>query len=136
MVGHIQTSYLPETTDEDLIQSVYHSLKGKRYLIVLDDMWSTDSWDELRMFFPDDNNGSRIIITTSLRNVAEYASSSPIHPMHFLDDDDSWNLLQEKVFAEESCPPELEELERSLPKTVASFHLQLLLLQEYSLRWP
>ncbi|PHU08054.1 hypothetical protein BC332_24543 [Capsicum chinense] len=48
-------------------------LKRKRYLVVIDDMWTTEAWDDIKLCFPDSNNGSRIL----LRNVevAEYASS-------------------------------------------------------------
>lgn len=128
--GEVQRSYLPETSDESLIESVYRSLIGKRYLIVLDDMWSREAWDELRLIFPDNNNGSRIIVTTRLRDVAEYASSfSPnIHQMHHLNGDESWKLLREKVFGEESCPPELEETGKTVARNCGGLPLAILVI--------
>ncbi|KAF3673479.1 hypothetical protein FXO37_06974 [Capsicum annuum] len=47
------------------------SLMGKRYLIVLDDMWDGKAWDDLRFSFPDVGNRSRIVITTRLEEVAK-----------------------------------------------------------------
>ncbi|KAL0364917.1 UNVERIFIED_CONTAM: putative late blight resistance proteinR1B-16 [Sesamum angustifolium] len=76
--------------NELMAENVYKGLKGMRYLIVMDDMWSTKFWDDVKMIFPDDDNGSRIIITTRLLDVASYmgsSSSSPPHEMHFLDED-------------------------------------------------
>ncbi|KAL0402646.1 UNVERIFIED_CONTAM: putative disease resistance protein [Sesamum latifolium] len=70
-------------------------------------------WDDLKMIFPDDDNGSRIIVTTRLFDVATYANfpgSSPPHNMQFLDQDQSWNLLQQMVFKQEDCPVELEKI--------------------------
>ncbi|KAK4385786.1 putative late blight resistance proteinR1B-16 [Sesamum angolense] len=84
-----------------------------RYLIIMDDMWSTKAWDDLKMIFPDDYNGSRIVVTTRLFDVATSANfpsfSSP-HKMHFLDEDQSWNLLRQMVFKQEECPVELEKI--------------------------
>ncbi|KAM3360702.1 hypothetical protein P3S68_015556 [Capsicum galapagoense] len=45
------------------------SLMCKRYLIVLDDMWSVTAWEDLMLSFPDDKNRSRIIVTTRLEKV-------------------------------------------------------------------
>ncbi|PHT27726.1 hypothetical protein CQW23_32664 [Capsicum baccatum] len=39
----------------DLLQK---SLKRKRYLIVMDDIWSYKAWDDMRQCFPIDNNRS------------------------------------------------------------------------------
>ncbi|KAL1538282.1 putative late blight resistance protein R1B-16 [Salvia divinorum] len=101
---------------EEVDELVYKSLKGRRYLIVLDDMWSTEAWDEVKMVFPNDHNGSRIIITTRLADVAAYANSGAyFHQMKFLNDEQSWDLLRGKVF-EEDCPSELE----SVGKWIAS----------------
>lgn len=49
----------------------------------MDDMWSEKAWDDIIMMFPDDNNGSRIMLTTRLLYVAAYVeSSSRVHEMH------------------------------------------------------
>ncbi|KAI3458824.1 hypothetical protein Pfo_015487 [Paulownia fortunei] len=90
-------------SNESMAEKVYKSLKGRRYLIVMDDLWSTKVWDDIKMIFPDDNNGSRIILTTRLSVVAAYADSfSPLHEMRFMDVDQSWNLLRQKMIAR-SC---------------------------------
>ncbi|XP_042024556.1 putative late blight resistance protein homolog R1B-16 [Salvia splendens] len=101
---------------EEVDELVYKSLKGRRYLIVLDDMWSIEAWDDVKMLFPDDHNGSRVIITTRLADVAAYTNSGAyFHQMKFLNDEQSWDLLRGKVF-EEDCPDELE----SVGKWIAS----------------
>jgi NB-ARC domain len=50
-----------------LITELHKSLKEKKYLVVLDDVWSTDLWSELQMALPEDNNGSRVLITTRFK---------------------------------------------------------------------
>ncbi|KAL0356361.1 UNVERIFIED_CONTAM: putative late blight resistance proteinR1A-10 [Sesamum radiatum] len=98
---------------QDSTQILWKSLKGRRYLILLDDMWSTEVWDDLKRIFPDDVNGSRIMLTSRLLDVAVYAtdSFSPPHQICLLDEDKSWHLLCQEVFGQEGCPQEFQELE-------------------------
>lgn len=92
-------------------ETVYKSLKGRRYLIVMDDMWSTEPWDDVRDLFPDDHNGSRVMLTTRLSDVATYvARGSSLHKMRFMDIEQSWELLMQRVFGDEDCSPELEDI--------------------------
>ncbi|KAL3364999.1 hypothetical protein AABB24_010249 [Solanum stoloniferum] len=48
----------------DVADKLRKQLLGKRYLIVLDDVWDTTTWDELTRPFPNGMKGSRIILTT------------------------------------------------------------------------
>ncbi|XP_073127121.1 putative disease resistance protein At1g50180 [Henckelia pumila] len=75
-------------SDTELERLVYQNLKDRRYLIVIDDIWSTKAWDDLKMIFPDDGNGSRILLTTRLSDVAVYAGScsTSFHQMSFLNE--------------------------------------------------
>lgn len=88
--------------------NIYRHLKGRRYLVVIDDVWRTSNWDEVRRIFSDDHNGSRVVLTTRLFDVANYVDKcSYVHKMEFLDEKESWNLFLEKVFAGKQCPLEL-----------------------------
>ncbi|XP_031091191.1 putative late blight resistance protein homolog R1A-4 [Ipomoea triloba] len=86
---------LHEQRDDNLAESLRKHLKEQRYLIVIDDIWSKEAWDSVQRCFPDDNNGSRILLTSRLREVAEYVSSSSNSTinMPFLDANESWNLF-------------------------------------------
>lgn len=66
-------------SNEKFVEHLYKSLKLKRYLIVVDDIWSIEVSDGIKMLFPYDNNGSRIIFTTRLTDVADYANSFNTH---------------------------------------------------------
>ncbi|KAL0421988.1 UNVERIFIED_CONTAM: putative late blight resistance proteinR1B-13 [Sesamum latifolium] len=103
-------------SNDQLALRLHQALKGRRYLIVLDDMWDIKPWDDTSRFFPDENNGSRIIVTTRESIVADYTGSgSSHHQMNLLKDDESWNLLSQKVFAPgDNCSPELEKVPLSI----------------------
>ncbi|KAL8053059.1 hypothetical protein ABFS82_05G048400 [Erythranthe guttata] len=106
-----------QLSDQSLAEQLYRSLKGKRYLIVMDDVWCNDAWDDVRRSFPDDKNGSRIILTSRLMEVAlrVNAKSAP-HHMQFLSVDEGWELLKSKVFSKrQGCASEeLEEIGRRI----------------------
>ncbi|KAL7163287.1 hypothetical protein ACSBR2_039393 [Camellia fascicularis] len=95
-------------TNEKLGEKLYKQLKGKRYLIVIDDLWDIGAWVNLKMYFPNDNNGSRVMFTSRLKEVAMHASPDCYpHCLRFLTKEESWELLQRKVFQNGSCPLEL-----------------------------
>lgn len=104
-------------------------LSGRRYLIVLDDMWSIEAWELVKFFFPDNNNGSRIIVTTRLSNVASQLTGSKGIRMRFLDDDQSWNLLCKIVFGEEKgCPLEFEQVGKNIAKSCKGLPLSIVVI--------
>ncbi|KAH0646493.1 hypothetical protein KY284_034377 [Solanum tuberosum] len=102
---------LDKKPDNELADCLQKSLKGRRYLIVVDDIWSTKAWDDIRRWFPENNNRSRILLTTRIMEVARYASypKNPF-PMRFLDPDESWNLFCQKAFSKNDCPAEFESV--------------------------
>ncbi|KAL2515505.1 putative disease resistance RPP8-like protein 4 [Forsythia ovata] len=118
-----------QSNTENLDEKIYKCLKGKRYLIVLDDMWDTKAWDEVQRLFPDDSNGSRIILTTRLADVAVYAGSSgAIHHLSCLSPEKSWNLLHQTVFGKECCPCELEVIGKEIAKNCKGLPLALVVI--------
>ncbi|CAA2958996.1 late blight resistance homolog R1A-10 [Olea europaea subsp. europaea] len=49
----------------DKLKGLLHkTLSRTRYLIVLDDVWDKNAWDDAKRLFSNDNNGSRIILPT------------------------------------------------------------------------
>ncbi|XP_075092859.1 putative late blight resistance protein homolog R1A-3 isoform X2 [Nicotiana tabacum] len=109
---------------------IYKKLKGRRYLAVMDDLWSSDVWDLMTRTFPDDNNGSRIILTSRLNDVAMHADpDSPPHEISLLNVDESWNLLHDKVFGiKQVCPPELEDIGKQVAQKCQGLPLALLVV--------
>ncbi|MCD7472534.1 hypothetical protein HAX54_013792 [Datura stramonium] len=97
-----------DNVDDPVVTCCGKHLMGRRYLVVLDDMPEPQAWDDLGLCFPCRENGSRIMVTTRNEELARYIKHhSDPYLLPFLRDEDSWELLQKKVFQGESCPSEL-----------------------------
>ncbi|KAK1362625.1 NB-ARC domain-containing protein [Heracleum sosnowskyi] len=94
-------------SDMELSVNLKRRLSGQRYLVVMDDIWDGKDWNDLMLCFPDDNVGSRIIFTSRLANLPLQVQYQ--HPLRFLTEEESWDLLQYKVFLKERCPSSLSE---------------------------
>ncbi|OMO71726.1 Disease resistance protein [Corchorus olitorius] len=86
-------------TENELTRRLRDVLQEKRYLIVLDDIWSRDQWNILKDAFPHGKKGSKILFTTRIKDVPLAADplSSPIE-LPFLTDGESWELFSRKAF--------------------------------------
>ncbi|KAH0746905.1 hypothetical protein KY285_008562 [Solanum tuberosum] len=93
------------------------SLKGKKFLIVLDDVWNDNynEWDDLRNVFVQGDIGSKIIVTTRKESVAMMMGNEQIS-MDTLSIEVSWSLFKRHAF-EHMDPmghPELEEVGKQI----------------------
>ncbi|KAL0384892.1 UNVERIFIED_CONTAM: putative late blight resistance proteinR1B-8 [Sesamum radiatum] len=123
-------SQVHEKSAEELADRLYKNLKGRRYLIVMDDVWDIKAWDDVKRFFPDDNNSSRVILTTRQSEVAVYANpaGSSIHHMSLLSPEASWDLLRETVFGQEDGPYELEKIGREIAENCKGLPLAIVVI--------
>nr|XP_033509296.1 putative late blight resistance protein homolog R1B-12 [Nicotiana tomentosiformis] len=125
---HSQVSKNKVDKDDELAHMLKKSLMGRRYLIVLDDMWDVKAWDDLRLSFPNDENGSRIIVTTRLEEVSKQVKQhTDPYSLPFLTQEKSCQLLQKKVFQQEDCPPELQDVSLEVAKTCKGLPLVVVL---------
>ncbi|KAH0715612.1 hypothetical protein KY284_008517 [Solanum tuberosum] len=93
------------------------NLKGKKFLIVLDDVWNDNynEWDDLRNMFVQGDVGSKIIVTTRKESVALMMGNEQIS-MDNLSIEASWSLFKRHAF-ENMDPmghPELEEVGKQI----------------------
>ncbi|XP_058765126.1 putative disease resistance RPP13-like protein 1 isoform X2 [Vicia villosa] len=92
----------PQETDNlDLLRvELKKNLRDRRFFIVLDDLWNDNcsDWDELVSPLIYGKNGSRVIITTHHKKVADVARTFPIIELDLLSDEDSWSLLSKHAF--------------------------------------
>ena len=97
-----------------LINEFNKEIDGKRYLLVLDEVWNEDphKWFELNKLLMVGARGSRILVTTRINIVAETTQTVQPYMLKGLDDEKSWSLFKRFAFAKG------QDLENSLIKAI------------------
>ncbi|PHT51012.1 hypothetical protein CQW23_10759 [Capsicum baccatum] len=89
---------LKEMTERDLENHLRVLLMCRKYLVVVDDIWNRGAWDGLKRALPDNNYGSRVILTTRKKDVAERVVDKGFsHKLSFLSKEESWDLFCKKL---------------------------------------
>ncbi|KAH0634426.1 hypothetical protein KY290_038554 [Solanum tuberosum] len=118
-----QVGLTEEERKENLEGNLRLLLKTKRYVILLDDIWDVEIWDDLKLVLPecDSKIGSRIIITSRNRNVGRYVGGDfSIHVLQPLDLQNSFELFTKKIFTFDNnnnwanASPDLVDIGRSI----------------------
>ncbi|XP_057810285.1 putative late blight resistance protein homolog R1A-10 [Salvia miltiorrhiza] len=128
VLRHLNVRVDDDLSEHELGEKLYKHLYGRKYLIIMDDMWSIHPWDRVRKNFPDNKNGSRIVVTTRLSDLASTLSNSNSLGMELLDEAESWELLSKTVFGEEGCPLELEEIGKKIGKSCKGLPLSIVVV--------
>ncbi|XP_028079457.1 disease resistance protein RPP13-like [Camellia sinensis] len=94
-----QVGLAKEKWEENVEANLSAYLKGKRYVILIDDIWDTQTWDDLENGIPKNcKNGSRIIITSRNREVGlSICGVSFLYELQPLKPNESWNLFSMMV---------------------------------------
>ncbi|XP_058084900.1 disease resistance protein RPM1-like [Magnolia sinica] len=111
----------------DLRRIVRGLLESKKYLIILDDVWTMNDWNKLNVIFSDCGCGSRLVVTTRDFNVASSAGEGRrVCKLQLLDQEEAWVLFCKKAFPSEPCPLELEPLARSMVENCEGLPLAII----------
>ncbi|XP_040372019.1 putative disease resistance protein RGA4 isoform X3 [Rosa chinensis] len=98
---------------EKICNLIQKELKKKRYLLILDDVWSEDpqKWEELKncLSTVEDTRASSIIITTRSDKVAKVMETLPRCDLRRLSDDECWLIMKDKAFSVGSAPMSKEQ---------------------------
>nr|XP_027088753.1 putative late blight resistance protein homolog R1B-16 [Coffea arabica] len=112
--------------EDDLAVKLKQFLLRNRYLLVLDDLWDIEAWNLLERSLPDDANESRILVTSRLLNL-QFKPGSKAHYLRHLTDEESWQLLQKKLFGNEGCPTKLHGVGSQIVKSCRGLPLTVVL---------
>ncbi|CAA2959816.1 disease resistance RPM1-like [Olea europaea subsp. europaea] len=103
-------------------------LRGRRYVLVFDDVWSILTWEAIRHALPNENNGSRVILTTRVMDVAFSCSKETdgyVYELNPLSEEQSWILFCQKTFRGNQCPSHLIEICKNILKRCGGLPLAI-----------
>ncbi|XP_057502263.1 disease resistance protein RPP13-like isoform X1 [Actinidia eriantha] len=141
---------LEKMKEEDLESYLRDFLEGKRYLVVFDDVWDVEAWKILRRALPDNENRSRVIITTRQKVIAEHLNEKTyVHELPFLGEVESWELFCQKVVPNSNevddknsyIPRDLESMAREMVRKCHGLPLAIIVLggllsRKHHDEWP
>jgi hypothetical protein len=83
-----------------MIIALQKEIDGKKYLIVLDDVWNEDpkEWFDLKKLLMGGARGSRILVTTHSEKVANITYTIKPYLLKGLDEHKSWSLFKQMTF--------------------------------------
>ncbi|CDP19019.1 unnamed protein product [Coffea canephora] len=93
-----------ESELDPLIQRIKETFSGKRFLLVLDDVWTEDDskWKPFQYSLKDGAPGCVILVTTRSHRVATAVGSTATHDLGMISDSDCWLIMQRLAFANKS----------------------------------
>ncbi|XWS15421.1 hypothetical protein CRYUN_Cryun35bG0096600 [Craigia yunnanensis] len=116
-----------------LVELLVNYLQQKRYVVVLDDVWSISLWREICVALPDGMCGSRIMLTTRRQDVAcfWFGIGSQVYQLRSLPEAEAWKLFCMKAFSSSSngCYPlEFDSIARALVEKFQGLPLAIVAL--------
>ncbi|KAF7069364.1 hypothetical protein CFC21_075005 [Triticum aestivum] len=122
-----------DTSDWDerkSISKLRELLQNKRYLIIIDDVWSAQAWKTIKCAFPENNCSSRIIVTTRIIDVAKsccLGGDDQMYELKSLSDLHSRILFFTRIFGSgKNCPDMLEEVSNNILKKCGGLPLAII----------
>ncbi|KAJ4724317.1 Disease resistance protein [Melia azedarach] len=123
------TEELERMSEDDLERCLHEYLRQRSYLVVIDDVWQKEVWQSLKRAFPDNNTGSRVIITTREKEVAERSDErTHVHKLRFLTPEESWQLFCKKAFGNSKPNQTQEMLGREMVEKCGGLPLAIVVL--------
>ncbi|VVA34422.1 PREDICTED: putative disease resistance [Prunus dulcis] len=101
------TNDIAKSLEIDQLQKELRKIiDGKRYLLVLDDVWNDnrEKWFGLQNLLMGGGKGSKILITTRSEKVAKITDTSKPYNLRGLSEEQSWYLFKKMAFQEGKEP--------------------------------
>lgn len=91
-----------------LQETLAEKLKGKKFFLVLDDVWNENRaiWEKACLPLKAGRSGSKVLVTTRNQRVAEITGTKPPYQLRRLSENDCWTLFCRAAFAEDEFADE------------------------------
>ncbi|KAG5568807.1 hypothetical protein H5410_064173, partial [Solanum commersonii] len=102
IVESIEGKSLGDMDLAPLQKKLQELLNGKRYFLVLDDVWNEDQekWANLRAVLKIGASGASILITTRLEKIGSIMGTLQLYQLSNLSQEDCWLLFKQRAFGD------------------------------------
>ncbi|XP_071935671.1 putative disease resistance protein RGA3 [Coffea arabica] len=108
------------TSRDVIVRKIREQLVGKRYLLVLDDVWteSLTLWEDFLHSLRGLNatNGNWCVVTTRQQQTASILATHDPYVLEKLSDDDCWSILTKKAIEGGEIPEQLQVMKKEIIK--------------------
>ncbi|XP_071682087.1 disease resistance protein RGA5 isoform X1 [Lolium perenne] len=152
ILSQVWRHQLPDSCEvHKVVLKINQHLQDKTYIIVIDGLWASSTWDIINYALPKGNYCSRILTTTEVDAIAQtcYADTSKymsskkegnskyIFKKEPLNEDESRELLLSTVFGlQAECPQGLKEVSNEIIKRSGGLPLAINILASLLARQP
>ncbi|KAM3399272.1 hypothetical protein ACQJBY_004580 [Aegilops geniculata] len=98
-------------SETQLISEIRDFLRGKRYFILIDDIWDKSVWKNIRCALIENECGSRVVATTRILDVAKEVGG--VYQIKPLSTSDSRKLFYQRIFGTDDKHPHIQLAEVS-----------------------
>ncbi|KAK4382617.1 putative disease resistance protein RGA3, partial [Sesamum angolense] len=100
IIESIDRDVCKDTELDPLQRLLRERLQGRRFLLVLDDVWNENQvvWDDLKEVLRCGSKGSVLLVTTRIEKVALMMATMDVHHIGCLSEEDSWFLFRQRAF--------------------------------------
>ncbi|CDP11188.1 unnamed protein product [Coffea canephora] len=115
--------------EKTVLLKLLERLKGKKYLLVLDDVWEQDysMWDSFTKYLLKlgGSRGSKILVTTRLQQVADLFKPGSTYKVNLLPEEYCWKLFRQIAIggSGREMTQQLEEVGRTIVKSCGGLPL-------------
>ncbi|KAG6428784.1 hypothetical protein SASPL_106821 [Salvia splendens] len=115
--------------EQHLSEMVATHLNDRKFLIVMDDVWSHKDWDRIEKALPADNKMGKVLITSREEDLGKYASR-PREPvrLRFFYQEESWELLRLEALGQLDCPSDLHNIGNLIAKDCNGLPLAIVVI--------
>ncbi|XP_057511549.1 putative disease resistance RPP13-like protein 1 [Actinidia eriantha] len=120
IAGYVHVDSSDSKTLDQVQDQLKNALAGKKFLIVLDDVWDVkyNEWNILKSPFRDGAPGCKVIVTTRDTKVALMMGTVQYHALECLPHEECWSIFVQHAFRNKSVDtnPNLESIGQEIVK--------------------
>ncbi|KAL1219140.1 putative disease resistance protein [Cardamine amara subsp. amara] len=126
---HLCDEVWKNKNESDKATDIYRVLNGKRFVLMLDDIWEKVDLEAIGVPFPTRENGCKVAFTTRSRDVCGSMEDHEPMEVECLEWNKAWELFQKKV-GDKTLSPDIVEQAKKVAKKCCGLPLALNVIGE------